>query len=41
MVTSASELGIATTGSDGLLKLLTKTVLETALEEETTAQIGE
>lgn len=34
LVKAARERGVALTGLDGLLKALTKTVLETALEEE-------
>ncbi|MGZ4556751.1 MAG: IS256 family transposase [Mycobacteriaceae bacterium] len=40
MVKSAKERGLDITGPDGLLKLLTKTVLETALEEEMTEHLG-
>lgn len=40
MVKSARERGLEITGPDGLLKLLTKTVLETALEEEMTEHLG-
>jgi len=40
MVKSAKERGQEITGPDGLLKLLTKTVLETALEEEMTEHLG-
>src|SRR5512144_2376841 len=40
MVKSAKERGLDITGPDGLLKLLTKTVLETALEEEITERLG-
>jgi putative transposase len=40
MVKSAKERGLDITGPDGLLKLLTKTVLETALEEEITEHLG-
>jgi putative transposase len=40
MVRSAKERGLDITGPDGLLKLLTKTVLETALEEEMTEHLG-
>ena len=40
MVKSAKERGLDITGPDGLLKLLTKTVLETALEEELTDHLG-
>src|SRR3954468_17368083 len=40
MVKSAKQRGMDITGPDGLLKLLTKTVLETALEEEMTDHLG-
>jgi transposase-like protein len=40
MVKSAKQRGLDITGPDGLLKLLTKTVLETALEEEMTEHLG-
>lgn len=40
MVKSAKERGLDITGPDGLLKLLTKTVLEAALEEEMTDHLG-
>jgi putative transposase len=40
MVKSARERGLEITGPDGLLKMLTKTVLETALEEEMTDHLG-
>jgi transposase-like protein len=40
MVKSGKERGLDITGPDGLLKLLTKTVLETALEEEMTEHLG-
>jgi putative transposase len=40
MVKSAKERGLEITGPDGLLKMLTKTVLETALEEEMTDHLG-
>ena len=40
MVKSAKDRGLALTGPDGLLKLLTKTVLETALDEEMTDHLG-
>jgi putative transposase len=40
MVKSAKERGLEITGPDGLLKLITKTVLETALEEEMTEHLG-
>jgi putative transposase len=36
----AKEQGLALTGSDGRLKALTKTVLETALNEELTEHLG-
>lgn len=40
MVKSATDRGLALTGPDGLLKIMTKTVLETALDEEMTAHLG-
>ena len=40
MVKSARQRGLDITGPDGLLKLLTKTVLETALEEEMSEHLG-
>jgi putative transposase len=40
MVKSAKERGLDITGPDGLLKLMTKTVLEAALEEEITDHLG-
>jgi transposase-like protein len=40
MVAEARERGLALTGPDGLLKLFTKNVLETALNEEMTAHLG-
>src|SRR3954451_7599108 len=40
LVKSAKLRGLDITGPDGLLKLLTKTVLETALEEEMTEHLG-
>lgn len=40
MVAEARERGLALTGPDGLLKLFTKTVLETALNEEMTEHLG-
>lgn len=40
MVKSAKERGLDITGPGGLLKLLTKTVLEAALEEEITEHLG-
>src|SRR5919206_669466 len=40
MVAQAREQGLALTGPDGLLKLFTKTVLETALNEEMTEHLG-
>src|SRR5258706_9644553 len=36
----AQEQGLSLTGPDGLLKQLTKTVLETALNEEMTEHLG-
>jgi putative transposase len=40
MVAAAREQGLALTGPDGLLKLFTKNVLETALNEEMTEHLG-
>src|ERR1700716_2052153 len=40
MVVAAREQGVALTGPDGLLKLFTKNVLETALNEEMTEHLG-
>ena len=40
MVRLAQERGLSLTGPDGLLKQLTKTVLETALDEEMTEHLG-
>ena len=40
LVRLAQERGLSLTGPDGLLKQLTKTVLETALNEEMTAHLG-
>ncbi len=40
MVAQARERGLALTGPDGLLKLFTKNVLETALSEEMTEHLG-
>src|SRR6201993_3188603 len=40
MVARAKEQGLSLTGPDGLLKQLTKTVLETALDEELTEHLG-
>jgi putative transposase len=40
MVAQAKERGLALTGPDGLLKLFTKNVLETALNEEMTEHLG-
>jgi putative transposase len=40
MVAEARERGLALTGPDGLLKLFTKNVLETALNEEVTEHLG-
>ena len=34
LVRQARDAGVALTGSDGLLKAITKTVIETALDEE-------
>ena len=40
MVAQAREQGLALTGPDGLLKLFTKNVLETALNEEMIEHLG-
>ena len=40
LVRQAKERGLSLTGPDGLLKQLTKTVLETALNEELTERLG-
>src|SRR2546423_14103567 len=40
MVAEAKARGLALTGPDGLLKLFTKNVLETALAEEMTEHLG-
>src|SRR5882762_2510652 len=40
LVRLAQEQGLSLTGPDGLLKQLTKTVLETALTEEMTEHLG-
>jgi putative transposase len=40
LVRQAREQGLSLTGPDGLLKQLTKTVLETALNEEMTEHLG-
>ena len=40
LVRLAKEQGLSLTGPDGLLKQLTKTVLETALSEEITEHLG-
>lgn len=40
MVAEAKQRGLALTGADGLLKLFTKNVLETALNEEMTEHLG-
>ena len=40
LVRRAREQGLSLTGPDGLLKQLTKTVLETALNEEITEHLG-
>src|SRR4029453_13326770 len=40
LVRRAKEQGLSLTGPDGLLKQLTKTVLETALSEELTEHLG-
>src|ERR1700728_3867256 len=40
LVRMAREQGLSLTGPDGLLKQLTKTVIETALSEEMTEHLG-
>lgn len=40
MVIQAKDAGVALTGPDGLLKALTKTVVETALDEELSEHLG-
>ena len=40
LVRLAQEQGLSLTGPDGLLKQFTKTVLETALNEEMTEHLG-
>jgi putative transposase len=40
LVRLAQEQGLSLTGPDGLFKQLTKTVLETALNEEMTEHVG-
>ena len=40
LVRMAREQGLSLTGPDGLLKQLTKTVIETALDEEMTEHLG-
>jgi putative transposase len=40
LVRMAKEQGLSLTGPDGLLKMLTKTVIETALNEEMTEHLG-
>jgi putative transposase len=40
LVRQAREQGLSLTGPDGLLKQLTKTVLETALGQELTEHLG-
>src|ERR1700689_342106 len=40
LVRLAKEQGLSLTGPDGLLKQLTKTVIETALDEEMTGHLG-
>jgi len=40
LVRLAKEQGLALTGPNGLLKQLTKTVIETALNEEMTEHLG-
>ena len=41
LVRLAKEQGLSLTGPDGLLKQFTKTVLETALNEEMTEHLGQ
>src|SRR3954469_22848796 len=40
LVKAARDRGVALTGPDGLLKALTKTVIETALDEEMSEHLG-
>src|ERR1700756_4076118 len=40
LVVRARERGVSLTGPDGLLKQLTKTVIETALDQEMTGHLG-
>src|SRR6185312_2953645 len=40
LVRQAREAGVSLTGSDGLLKAMTKTVIETALDEELSEHLG-
>src|SRR5690348_9738556 len=40
LVRRAREQGLSLTGPDGLLKQLTKTVIETALDQEMTEHLG-
>ena len=40
LVKAARDRGVELTGADGLLKAITNTVLETALEEEMSEHIG-
>jgi transposase-like protein len=40
LVRSARARGVATTGAGGMLQALTKTVIETALDEEMTDHLG-
>ncbi len=40
LVKAARDRGVELTGPDGLLKAITKTVLETALEEEMSEHLG-
>ena len=40
LVRLAKEQGLSLTGPDGLLKQLTKTVIEAALQEEMTEHLG-
>lgn len=41
LVAQARERGLELTGPDGLLKMFTKSVLETALSEEMTEHLGQ
>lgn len=40
LVRQARDQGVALTGPDGLLKALTKSVIETALDEEMSEHLG-